>query len=366
MLQLNLNKKEISLPQHAGSEVVVKSENDAVKWTHFDSPETSQNSKLREEWALNYKSTFLSPQKFSSTSEHFELIDVSIKDKPAIKEEPVLIDDPLIYSHSENFDIDNAATSKQENENVLLYDNSEEIIDANRNQNDDSENNHAELKESTKVDTTSKHSVEKNSDPEMLINMSESSKFESQGGDESLNSFNDNVHSKRIRKCDLCSYETSCRWSLKRHIIVVHKKLKPIQCKQCNFRCHRNYLLNQHINVVHNNMKPFECSFCNYKTGRKANLLLHVNAVHRKIKRYPCSYCEKGFAAKRCFEKHLEYSHNKQLQTNTSDSIDNSNKNKNNTSNVNNSVNENKCEYCTFSCRNKWNLAKHVKAFHQT
>ena len=137
LLKLKFQKKEMSFPQGIGCEIVVKYEN------NVDSSEVNQSLKLYEEWALNYKRTFLSPQEFSSTSKHFKLNDAVIKEESAIKEESVSVDDSAISSHSENFDFDNAEKCKEKNEKFLLHDNSEEIVYASRNQN--SKNNHTEL-----------------------------------------------------------------------------------------------------------------------------------------------------------------------------------------------------------------------------
>ena len=58
--------------------------------------------------------------------------------------------------------------------------------------------------------------------------------------------------------CDKCDYTCSTNNHLKRHIKMVHDKIKDIQCNLCEYTCSTNSHLKQHIKQVHDKIKDFQ------------------------------------------------------------------------------------------------------------
>ena len=367
-MQLNWEKTEISVPQHVGSEVVVKSENiSGDKLTNFDSPEMSQKFKLREQWALNYENTFLSPQEFSSASEHFKLNDAVIKDELVIKEEPLLIDDPEIYCNTGNLDIENITSCKNENED----DHSEEEIGANN-----IKNNQEEFNESTKVDRIRKTFVKRNCDYGKLITTKDR-KVSSQNDVEPLKNsenekvyFNKNPKSQLLKySCDKCSKKFSDLSNFTKHIKMVHNKQQRFECSQCNFKCYHQYELKRHINTVHKKETHFECRHCDFKCYYKYRLNNHIKSIHEKQHRFKCSQCVFKCYLKGALVKHMHNVH-KLSKTEIQNYIEflpkNTEKFNENFRNKNydNQSQKHTCSECNVTVSRKCYLKKHIKVFH--
>ena len=77
-------------------------------------------------------------------------------------------------------------------------------------------------------------------------------------------------------KCDLCSFETTKKDDLKRHL-VIHEGL---MCQLCDFVGYRQTVLDAHIEHVHKQVQSFKCDLCTYSTSRKIYLSRHVKSYH--------------------------------------------------------------------------------------
>ena len=57
--------------------------------------------------------------------------------------------------------------------------------------------------------------------------------------------------SARVRQCDQCNFTTEHKQSLKRHVKIIHYKIRDYACEQCSFKASTNSNLMQHIKSVH-------------------------------------------------------------------------------------------------------------------
>ena len=71
-------------------------------------------------------------------------------------------------------------------------------------------------------------------------------------------------------------------WQLKRHINVVHDKIKNIKCDKCVYICSNNSHLKQHIKSFHNKIKDFKCDKCEYACSSNGYLKQHIKSIHER------------------------------------------------------------------------------------
>ena len=67
---------------------------------------------------------------------------------------------------------------------------------------------------------------------------------------------------------------------LKKHVLTVHKGMKPFQCEFCVKQFTTKLVKNLHVDSVHEQKKPFKCETCDYSSSYKANLKRHAASVH--------------------------------------------------------------------------------------
>ena len=140
-------------------------------------------------------------------------------------------------------------------------------------------------------------------------------------------------------KCDTCGQSFGQKGHLKRHMDIVHLKLKPHKCEECGETFGRKEYLKAHMDTVHlklksqeqmkkeikcgscektfytkqqlqshgcnahgtNKVKP-KCEIC----GKYANnLQLHKRNVHEGRRNYNCELCSKSFSTDRYLKTHL-------------------------------------------------------------
>ena len=142
-------------------------------------------------------------------------------------------------------------------------------------------------------------------------------------------------------QCEICFKEfVGCR-SLRKHIKVIHEKVEPYKCDKCPYECsyigylNRHMLaherlkreigkvfqceicfkvfvgsrcLRKHIKVIHEKVKPYKCEKCPYKCSYVGDLNRHIR-VHEKLKQesrkvFPCETCTKGFQLSSSLKRH--------------------------------------------------------------
>jgi KRAB domain-containing zinc finger protein len=170
-------------------------------------------------------------------------------------------------------------------------------------------------------------------------------------------------------KCDFeeCEYKCSSKGNLKRHIKIVHNKIKDFKCTLCEFKCSLNSHLKIHIKQVHDKIKDFECQECEFKFSTNSHLKQHIKQVHDKIKDFECQECEFKFSTKGNLKQHIKQVHNKikDFKCNFCDFNSSLNSHlKQHIKQVHDKIKDFKCTLCEFKCSLNSHLKIHIKQVH--
>ncbi len=125
-----------------------------------------------------------------------------------------------------------------------------------------------------------------------------------------LKKHTDSVH-KKIKpfKCNICSCAFGYYSSLKKHTDSVHNNLRPSECNICTKAFTTNTDLKRHIDTVHEKLKPFSCHICFFTFGQTGQLNRHINFVHKNLRPFQCDICDAAFQDKRCLKRHTDTVH---------------------------------------------------------
>ncbi|XP_028992086.1 zinc finger protein 142 [Betta splendens] len=138
---------------------------------------------------------------------------------------------------------------------------------------------------------------------------------------------------EKIHRCSQCSYMTSHKRGLKRHMLM-HSGEKPHKCNLCDFRCRDDSYLSKHM-LTHSEDKNFMCAECGYVTKWKHYLNVHMRK-HAGDLRYHCDQCPY-----RCHRMDQLNSHKLRHQAKSL-----------------------MCEICAYACKRKNELRNHMLAKH--
>uniref|UniRef100_A0A1B0DQD6 Uncharacterized protein n=1 Tax=Phlebotomus papatasi TaxID=29031 RepID=A0A1B0DQD6_PHLPP len=97
--------------------------------------------------------------------------------------------------------------------------------------------------------------------------------------------------------CARCDRFFSTAASQKYHMLR-HEGIKNFECSVCGVRKVSLSELKSHM-ITHTKEKLWSCEFCTFKSSLRGNLKRHVKVVHHKIKEHHCSQCNKSFATPR-------------------------------------------------------------------
>ncbi|XP_011610695.2 uncharacterized protein isoform X1 [Takifugu rubripes] len=104
----------------------------------------------------------------------------------------------------------------------------------------------------------------------------------------------DRVHRNgRIHVCQKCGKGFVYRFSLTKHLQMVHGRIKPFVCQICSKGFFTKLDVESHIRI-HTGEKPFQCDLCERKFIRRVDLNVHLR-WHNGEKRHWCPHCGKGF-----------------------------------------------------------------------
>lgn len=122
--------------------------------------------------------------------------------------------------------------------------------------------------------------------------------------------------------CDICHYSTSKKHNLFRHKERVHSKQRicehsyneygclggqdcpmqaaminesnemPRKCSKCSYSSTRKSILSRHIKNVHHILRSHLCDQCAFSCCRESDMLKHKNLIHSQIKAYYCGSCD--------------------------------------------------------------------------
>ena len=165
-------------------------------------------------------------------------------------------------------------------------------------------------------------------------------------------------------KCDKCDYKCCQKNNLKKHVKVIHDKIKDIKCDKCEFICSENSKLYRHIRSVHDNIKDFECSQCDFKCSTSENLYRHIRSVHDKIKDVKCDKCDYKCYANPTLKEHIKQVHDKirDFKCDKCNHICSTNENlKAHIKSVHTKIKDFECDKCEYKCSQKGTLKDHIK-----
>ena len=118
---------------------------------------------------------------------------------------------------------------------------------------------------------------------------------------------------KEPRECPECDREFTFKSELKRHIEVVHLKVKRHKCEKCGKGFSQKCMLEDHVNAVHLKKREHQCQDCGNSFARLSQLNRHVSAVHLLEKQHECPECDKSFARRDRLKTHVMAVHVKNL-----------------------------------------------------
>mmetsp|Transcript_12515 Transcript_12515/g.50916 ORF Transcript_12515/g.50916 Transcript_12515/m.50916 type:complete len:459 (-) Transcript_12515:249-1625(-) len=113
--------------------------------------------------------------------------------------------------------------------------------------------------------------------------------------------------------CETCGKIFKRAYDLKRHVIVVHQKIKDFKCSYCGQLFTQSGHLHEHVRMAHTGALH-ACSICERKFGTKSKLDRHVRAVHYNERNFRCSECQLAFKDKAYLRKHVRKQHNMDLK----------------------------------------------------
>ena len=87
------------------------------------------------------------------------------------------------------------------------------------------------------------------------------------------------VKSPRKFTCTICDYETTHKYSLKRHI-ERHSETrampeKVFRCEECGYQTGYKSSLKRHL-AKHSDVKPFKCGHCEYSAINMTQMHVHI------------------------------------------------------------------------------------------
>jgi uncharacterized Zn-finger protein len=114
------------------------------------------------------------------------------------------------------------------------------------------------------------------------------------------------VHDKvKDFHCDRCDQKFGLKGDLTRHITAVHLKQQNFKCETCERKFSKKQSLTIHVLMVHDKVKDFHCDRCDQKFGLKRDLTRHITAVHLKQQNFKCETCERKFGRKSDLKQHI-------------------------------------------------------------
>lgn len=119
---------------------------------------------------------------------------------------------------------------------------------------------------------------------------------------------------KRIRKrvnvaCEECGRVFGDSSSLKKHIRVVHRKVKDFPCDACGKTFAEKSNRSKHIIAAHLNQRSHPCDMCDKVFNFTDGLKRHKNNVHLGIRPYQCQDCKRWYKQKTHLLKHRQSVH---------------------------------------------------------
>jgi len=117
------------------------------------------------------------------------------------------------------------------------------------------------------------------------------------------------THSIASFPCTLCGKKVKTKGSLESHMLT-HNSRKIYQCDKCPRQYPRNDTLKRHMKIIHVKMRPYPCDKCDKSFFQKVDFSNHKE-VHLNLQ-LNCRTCSKVFSTKRFLADHERYHTTKQ------------------------------------------------------
>ena len=85
-----------------------------------------------------------------------------------------------------------------------------------------------------------------------------------------------------------------------------HTAIKPWKCDECDYSHAAKAGIAEHKKYAHAKDSDFKiCHLCTYKTPGESELKKHIEMVHQKIKRFTCDQCARQFYQNNQLKRHI-------------------------------------------------------------
>ena len=91
-------------------------------------------------------------------------------------------------------------------------------------------------------------------------------------------------------KCGICAMLFTREYDLRRHIERIHEKIRDHKCEKCGKAFYKERELEKHARNCEI-LSHFKCPLCNKTFGGFSYLKKHIQLVHKKMKKYECEKC---------------------------------------------------------------------------
>ena len=161
--------------------------------------------------------------------------------------------------------------------------------------------------------------------------------------------------------CDICSKSF---YSVKRHKIAVHDKLRPYSCKYCDKSFNDTSALGRH-HAIHlaKGEKKFKCNICDLNFSTKFYLKVHKRSHDNKY--FECHLCGSTFKGKYPFNEHVK-SHQREIKCSQCEKVFNKTHDLNKHFHLIHTEQKERisCKECDSTFKAKGYLMKHMKYKH--
>ena len=97
--------------------------------------------------------------------------------------------------------------------------------------------------------------------------------------------------------CTTCSYETSKKYNLQRHVLSIHENTqRKHRCNLCSYSSHHLQNIKIHMNAMHKDViinKISRCSLCDFSTAWPGNMRRHIEKEHSINMNVLCNICNR-------------------------------------------------------------------------
>ncbi|XP_055711525.1 zinc finger protein 62-like [Phlebotomus papatasi] len=137
--------------------------------------------------------------------------------------------------------------------------------------------------------------------------------------------------------CTVCGVKKVTRASLQNHMIIHAKDKRIWSCELCPFKFNRRENLNQHVKRIHHGIKNHHCTLCNKSFGHPSGLKYHL-MVHTGERPHACSKCNKRFIRLDRLKMHMKLHTGEDILS---------------------------CEFCSFKASCNYQIRRHVRTVHE-